>query len=126
MTDAELDDAVEKALADGDNVKALCLLVEAAGGKMTLYGQPIGEAGLKQFAQSTLEQRFRWDGFVQATKFGVKLKAIEPELRGFVAAARKIRGGDGNRDTTRWWRSIPRRQKGVRNVAVSGEIADAF
>lgn len=37
----EIDREIERAFTDGDNVRALCLLVESAGLTMTLYGQPV-------------------------------------------------------------------------------------
>ena len=37
----EIDREIEKAFTDGDNVRALCLLVESAGLTMTLYGAPV-------------------------------------------------------------------------------------
>lgn len=43
-------DAVQAALDRGDPIAALCAAVEEAGLTMTLYGQPVGEKGLRAAA----------------------------------------------------------------------------
>jgi hypothetical protein len=54
----EIDREIEKAFTDGDNVRALCLLVESAGLTMTLYGQPVaGPEELREAVSASLMER---------------------------------------------------------------------
>jgi hypothetical protein len=50
-------ETIDSLLAKGDAIGALCLAVEQAGGRMTLYGTPIDTAGLRDVAAASVVHR---------------------------------------------------------------------
>lgn len=53
----QLSDEEMSALIKEDPIAALCILVEEAGGKMTLYGVPVTETELKKAALASATER---------------------------------------------------------------------
>ena len=47
----------EELMAEGDNIGALCRLVEQVGGRMTLYGKPVDAHGLREHANGLAEKK---------------------------------------------------------------------
>jgi len=56
---AKLSDEEMDVLIKTDPIKALCILVEEAGGTMRLYGVPVTESELRAHAESLADERIK-------------------------------------------------------------------
>jgi len=52
-----MSETIDSLLAKADAIGALCLAVRQAGGRMTLFGEPIDEAGLRAAASLSVLRR---------------------------------------------------------------------